>query len=154
MSKILKNYTFKGFGFDVLLKNISVKSIAGEDYPDININELKSITAKMLLTSRQRLTGYHIKFLRTYIQMSYDELSEQIHVPASTLRSWENKGSEFTGLSVNHEKAFRIMAINKILEEEKNKFHIEVALLEEFQTPFPPKALDIASDADSFISNV
>jgi DNA-binding transcriptional regulator YiaG len=153
MSKILDSYTFKGFGFDVILKNIAVKSVDGEEYPAVNLNELKNTTAKALLTSKQRLTGYQIKFLRTYLKMSYDEVAAEIHVAASTLRSWENKGADFTGLDVGHEKAFRIMAISKILEKEKSKFNIEVTLVKEFQSPAKMKALDITSSADSFVSN-
>ena len=140
MSKILDSYTFKGFGFDVILKNIAVKSVDGEEYPAVNLNELKNTTAKALLTSKQRLTGYQIKFLRTYLKMSYDEVAAEIHVAASTLRSWENKGADFTGLDVGHEKAFRIMAISKILEKEKSKFNIEVTLVKEFQSPAKMKA--------------
>ena len=153
MSKIVGSYTFKGFGFDVILKNIAVKSVDGEEYPAINLNELKKSTAKALLKSKQRLTGNQIKFLRTYLKMSYDEVAREIHVAASTLRSWENKGADFTGLDVDHEKAFRIMAISKILEKEKNKFNIEVTLVKEFQSPTKMKALDITSSADSFVSN-
>ena len=153
MSKIVGSYTFKGFGFDVILKNIAVKSVDGEEYPAINLNELKNSTAKALLKSKQRLTGNQIKFLRTYLKMSYDEVAREIHVAASTLRSWENKGADFTGLDVDHEKAFRIMAISKILEKEKNKFNIEVTLVKEFQSPTKMKALDITSSADSFVSN-
>lgn len=153
MGKIVDSYTFKGFGFDVILKNIVVKSVDGEEYPAINLNELKNTTAKALLRSKQRLTGHQIKFLRTYLKMSYDEVAGEIHVAASTLRSWENKGADFTGLDVDHEKAFRIMTINKILESEKSKFNIEVTLVKEFQAPTKIKALDITSSADSFVSN-
>lgn len=85
--------------------------------------------------------------------MSYDEVAAEIHVAASTLRSWENRGADFTGLDVGHEKAFRIMAISKILEKEKSKFNIELTLVKEFQSPAKIKALDITSGADSFVSN-
>ncbi len=153
MSKILSSYNFKGFGFDVILKNITVKKVDGEEYPAINLNEVKNTTAKALLTSKQRLTGYQIKFLRTYLRMSFDEVAEEIHVAASTLRSWENKGGEFTGFDVDHEKAFRIMAVNKILEKEKARFNIEVTLVKEFKSPAKLKALDTSLSTDFFVSN-
>lgn len=149
--KTLKTYIFKGFGFDVLLKNVAINSVDGEEYPNINMIELKMNTAKALLTNRQRLTGHQFKFLRSYLKMSFDEVSDKIHIPASTLRSWENKGADFTGLSVEQEKAFRILAINQILEQEKSKFNIEVTLVKEFQTPAQASALDISSNADSFV---
>jgi DNA-binding transcriptional regulator YiaG len=91
--KTLKTYTFKGFGFDILLKDVKIKFVDGEEYPEINMNELKGDTANALLTSKQCLTGHQFKFLRTYLKMSFDEISEKIHIPASTLRSWENRGT-------------------------------------------------------------
>ena len=149
--KTLKTYIFKGFGFDVLLKDVNVKSVDGEEYPDINMNELKTDTAKALLTNKQCLTGHQLKFLRTYLKMSFDEVSEKIHIPASTLRSWENKGTDFTGFGLEQEKAFRILAINQILEQEKSRFNIEVTLVKEFQSPAKVAALDISSTSDSFV---
>lgn len=137
----------------LFLKMLRSTSVEGEDYPNINMNELKTDTAKALLTNRQRLTGYQLKFLRTYLDMSFDQVSEKIHIPSSTLRSWENKGSDFTGLSLDQEKAFRILSINQILEQEKSRFNIEVTLIKEFQAPSKIVALDITSNADSFIVN-
>jgi DNA-binding transcriptional regulator YiaG len=151
--KTLKTYIFAGFGFDVLLKDVVIKSVDGEDYPNINMNELKNETAKALLGSKQSLTGHQLKFLRTYLKMSFDDVSSKIHIPSSTLRSWENKGGDFTGLSLEQEKAFRILAINEILDREKIKFNIEVTLIREFQSPSKVAALDISSTTDSFVDS-
>lgn len=154
MNKVLEAYTFKGFGFDVLLKNVVIKTSEGGDYPDINMNELKLLTAKALLHGKQRLNGYQLKFLRTFLKLSFDEVSNKIHVPASTLRSWENRGSEFTGLGIDQEKAFRIMTVNMIFESEKNSYDIEITLTKEFTSPKIQKALDIAANWDfSFLAN-
>ncbi len=142
--KTLETYIFKGFGFDVLLRDVSIKSVDGQEYPNIDMKELKTDTAKSLLTSKQSLTGYQLKFLRTYLKMSFDQLSEKIFIPSSTLRSWEGKGSDFTGLSLDQEKAFRILAINQIFDDEKNKFNVEVALLKEFLSPAVPITVDIS----------
>ncbi len=119
MSKILETYIFKGFGFDVLLKNVALRSVHGEEYPDINMNEVKLRTAKALLNSKQRINGYQLKFLRTFLTLSIDDVSHKIQVPASTLRTWENNGNDFTGLTIEQEKAFRILAIYRIIEVKK-----------------------------------
>lgn len=148
MSKVLETYTFTGFGFDVLLKNVVVKTVNGEEYPDINMNELKFLTAKALLRGPQRLTGYQLKFLRTFLKMSFDDVSKKNIAAASTLRSWENKGHEFTGLSLEQEKAFRIMAINRIFENEKNHYDISLALAKEFSAPKKQSPLDITENME------
>ena len=154
MSKIVNDYIFSGFGFDVLIQKAKISSADGEDYLDMNMNELKLLTAKALLMNKQRLNGYQFKFLRTFLKMSFDDVSDKIQIPASTLRSWENKGSEFTGLDIDHEKAFRIMTINKILEREKSNYDMELTLTKEFLSPKKMTALDIAASLDhSFASN-
>jgi DNA-binding transcriptional regulator YiaG len=148
--KKLKTYIFTGFGFEILLKDVVIKSVDGVEYPDINMSKLKNDTTRALLTSKQSLTGNQLKFIRTYLQMSLDELSAKIHIPASTLRSWENKGAAFTGLSIDQEKAFRILTINQILDKEKSTFSIEVTLAKEFMSPLKVAALDILSSAEKF----
>lgn len=154
MGKIRETYIFKGFGFDVLLKNVVINAFDGDEYPELNMNELKVNTAKALLKNHQRLNGYHFKFLRTFLKMSFDEVSEKIQVPASTLRSWEKRGTEVTGLSLEQEKAFRIMAINRILESEKSQYDMELALTKEFSSPKKQTALDIAATLDySYVSS-
>ncbi len=154
MSKVLETYTFTGFGFDVLLKNVVIKKVHGEEFPDINMNELKLMTAKALLRNQQRLNGNQLKFLRTFLKMSFDDVSKKILVASSTLRSWEGKGKDFTGLSLEQEKAFRIMAINKILDSEKSQYDMSLTLRKEFFTPKEQPALDLAANFDfSFVSN-
>ena len=155
MSKILKTYTFTGFGFNVLLKNVPVKDAHGETYPDINMNELKLMTAKALLKRPVRMVGFQIKFLRTFMRLSFDAVSEKIGVPASTLRLWETKGAEVTGLSLEQEKAFRIYVVNTILENERNQFDKELILTKTFSEPKKDsEILDVAANVDySFVSH-
>lgn len=149
MSKILSKYIFTGFGFDVLLKDIVIKKVDGEEYPDININELKLKTAKALLVMPVKMTGHQIKFLRTFLKLSYDDLSRKIDVPASTLRSWEKKGHETSGFSVEHEKLFRNYAIHSLFEIERSKMEKELILTKFFSEPQKnPGALDVAAVQD------
>lgn len=148
MSKVLETYTFTGFGFDVLLKNVVIKKVHGEEFPDINMNELKLMTAKALLRNQQRLNGNQLKFLRTFLKMSFDDVSKKILVASSTLRLWEGKGKDFTGLSLEQEKAFRIMAINKILDSEKSQYDMSLTLRKEFFASKEQSALDIAANLD------
>ncbi|HAZ11495.1 MAG: hypothetical protein A2X86_10955 [Bdellovibrionales bacterium GWA2_49_15] len=135
MSNIKEVFTFTGFGFDVLLHNVEIKKIHGEDYPDININEVKLLTAKGLIKGRERLTGKKLKFLRTFLKISYQTLSEIIDVPASTLRLWEEKGNEGTGLTVPQERQFRVYVLESLLNSEKKYLEKEIIMAESFDLP-------------------
>lgn len=143
MSRIEKTYTFKGFGFDVLLKNIEILEAHGEEYPNINMNQLKVYTAKVLLQSRERLTGFKLKFLRTFLKLSYQKLADIVDVPASTLKSWEDRGKEATGFSVPQERQFRLFSIESILNMEKQSLEKQIVMAEDFDMPTYDTPLDI-----------
>lgn len=147
MSKIKKTYTFSGFGFDVLLHNVEVKEAHGEEYPDININEVKLLTAKELLKSRERLTGKKLKFLRTFLKISYQTLSDIVDIPASTLRLWEEKGAEATGMSAAQERQMRIFTIESILNLEKRHIEKQIIMSESFEAP-SFETLDLGESQD------
>ncbi|KYG64709.1 hypothetical protein AZI86_10890 [Bdellovibrio bacteriovorus] len=149
MKTLVSKYIFKGFGFDVLLKNIFVETIEGEEFPEINMNDLKLHTAKALLIERQRLTGNQLKFLRTFAKLSFDDVAQRIRVPASTLRSWENRGKEFTGFSVEGERAFRVTLTNIIFDREKSRYDIELSLTKDFLSPSKNDAIDVYANLDS-----
>ena len=145
MTKFVEKYIFSGFGFDVLVRNAPVKSVDGDEFLDIDMNELKVITAKALLVNSQKFTGNQIKFLRTFLKLSHNSIADKIQVPASTLRSWEDKGSAVSGLSLEQEKAFRIFVIHSILDQEKNAMDIQLALTKDFERPERRSAIDLSS---------
>jgi DNA-binding transcriptional regulator YiaG len=143
MTKLQKQYIFTGFGFDVILHNVEIKESHGETYPDINLNEVKILTAKELVKSREKLTGKKIKFLRTFLKLSYINLSEIVDVPASTLRSWEEKGNEVTGLTDAEERQLRVTVIDSILDLEKKYFAKQIVMTEKFELPKKVKPVDL-----------
>jgi DNA-binding transcriptional regulator YiaG len=142
-----ENYIFTAFGFDVLIHNVEIKSVDGDEYPEINMNELKLLTAKELLKSRERLTGKKLKFLRTLIKISYQKLSEIIDVPASTLRLWEEKGNEPTGLSAAQERQMRVFVIEALFDLEKKHIEKQIIMSESFIAP-ETEILDLGSGQD------
>lgn len=131
--KLVKHYIFTGFGFDVLLENVEIKTVKGHEFPDIDMRELKLLTAKSIIRSKFKLTGKKLKFLRTFLGLSFQKLAEILDVPASTLRLWEDKGQEITGLSVAQERHFRIFAIESILGSEKRFFEKDIVMAEAFE---------------------
>ena len=148
MNTIVSEYIFTGFGFNVLLHNIEIKSIHGEEYPEINLNEVKLLTAKQLLVSRERLTGEKLKFLRTFMKVSLSSLGEIISAPASTIRSWEEKNEESTGMSVPQERQFRIYAIEHLLDQEKKHLEKGIIMAEDFDEPVTGATLDLKGTVD------
>ena len=143
MPTIKETYTFTGFGFDVLLHNVEIKEVHGETYPNIDMSEIKLLTAKELLKSRERLTGKKLKFLRTLLKLSYKKLSEIIDVPPSTLRLWEERDSDVTGPGVPEERQFRLFAIDSLFDLEKKYFEKKIIMTESFDNPSSERPVDL-----------
>ena len=81
------------------------------------------------------VTGKKLKFLRTFLKISYQKLSDIIDVPGSTLRLWEEKGNEATGMNAPQERQMRIFAIESILNLEKRHFEKQIIMSESFDAP-------------------
>jgi DNA-binding transcriptional regulator YiaG len=130
--KVEKNYVFTGFGFDVVILHVVLKTIAGEEYPDINMNELKINTAKSILLSDSPITGIQLVFLRSMLKYSPATLSGVIDVPASTIALWEKASKAPTGLSVAQERVLSLEVINNILGEERDLFSKKLGMVEKY----------------------
>nr|BFD66175.1 hypothetical protein HAGR004_11970 [Bdellovibrio sp. HAGR004] len=71
-----------------------------------------------------------------------------------SLFSWEDKGKEYTGLTPDQEKAFRMMVFNRILESEKSQYAMSTTLTKEFVAAKELSPIEVASNLDfSFVSN-
>ena len=112
MSNILKEYTFTAFGFPVLLHDVVIKETeCGEEYPDINIKELEVVVVKSLIKSSIPLSGAKLKFLRTFLKLSLRDLGQELGIPHSNIKLWEDNSGDKTGLGVVQEKQLKYLVL-------------------------------------------
>ena len=142
MGKKLENYVFKAFGFDVVLHNVEIKEAHGEAYPNINMNDLKLKTAKEIIKSKSSITGKKLKFLRNFLGLSFNELSNEINVPASTLRSWESKKD--LELKVSVERAMRMFFFRELKRKEDKEIEMMIVSTDRYEKDNEDELLDIA----------
>lgn len=142
MGKKVENYVFKAFGFDVVLHNVEINEAHGEAYPNINMNDLKLKTAKEIIKSKSSITGKKLKFLRTFLGLSFNELSNEINVPASTLRSWESKKS--LELKVSVERTMRMFFFRELKRKEDKEIEMMIVSTDKYEKDNEDELLDIA----------
>ena len=142
MGKKVENYVFKAFGFDVVLHNVEIKEAHGEAYPNINMNDLKLKTAKEIIKSKSSITGKKLKFLRNFLGLSFNELSNEINVPASTLRSWESKKD--LELKVSVERAMRMFFFRELKRKEDKEIEMMIVSTDKYEKDNEGELLDIA----------
>ncbi|MBI2522540.1 MAG: hypothetical protein HYV97_19120 [Bdellovibrio sp.] len=112
MGKMLKKYTFAGLGFPVLLHDVAVKETEdGEEYPDINMKELEQAVAKALIKGQVPLNGAKLKFLRKLLKLSLRELGQELGVPHTNIKLWEDNAKDKTGLEAAQEKQLKYLVL-------------------------------------------
>lgn len=98
--KIKKNFKYSGLGFPVILEEVIVETIEGEDYYHIDFQELKySFLILIMFNPNLDLIGGMLKFTRQSLELSMDEMAERMQVAKSTIAKWESKVEEKIKLS-------------------------------------------------------
>ena len=113
--KIMENYIFEGFGFPVVLHNVVVGKFEGEEYPELNYQELEFKTVQSLIASPKALTGNQFKFLRKFMKHSLREIADGIEVSHSQIKNWEEKTKEVTGMDSDLEKRFKNLTLTYLM---------------------------------------
>lgn len=86
--EIIENYTFKGFGFPVVLPFAVFKENSrGTLYLDMDMNELKD----RIITYPYAFTGAILKFTRDYLGISTIQMAAVLDVAQQTISNWEKK---------------------------------------------------------------
>ena len=117
--KILNKFIFEGFGFPIVLHNVVVEKYDGEEFPEINYNELRERTVKALIMSSKALTGAQLQFLRKYLNRSLRDLGEDLEVSHAQIKNWEDRSLEFTGMTQNQERKLKNHVLNYLISQEQ-----------------------------------
>jgi len=112
MKKTLKEYIFTAFGFPVLLNDVVIKETeSGEEYPDINMKLLEFVLAKTLIKSSVSFNGAKLKFLRKFLKLSLRDLGQELGVPHTSLKLWEENSKDKAGLTSSQEKQLKYLIL-------------------------------------------
>lgn len=110
--KVEYRYTESGLD-NVVLGGITVRETEDGDELIIlpAINMLHRAIAKALLELERSLTGKEIKFLRTEMGLTQEEMAEKLKVTRKTINTWE---SDKHGIDSNAEFVLRTLASEKL----------------------------------------
>ena len=123
MKRKMERFIFNAFGFPILLHDVPIgETESGEEYLDINMKILEEAVAKTLITSSVPLNGVMLKFLRNFLNLSLRELSNEIDVPHTSLKLWEDGVDKKTGLEENREKRLKYLILLHIQTKEQKEF--------------------------------
>ena len=110
-----KTVQFNGFGFPVLLVNVTTKKERGEILPDVNYQDMEQMLFEAVILKPARLSGAEVKFLRHHLDMSQAEFSKLLRVERSLVSKWEARDLRVTGMTA-HAEIFLRMKLVKIAD--------------------------------------
>ena len=150
-TKTVKNYTYHGLGFPIVIQDAKVvetKFGIGLD-PKLR-SKVKDYAIKALLTEISRYTGAQLKFIRKYLELTQQDFADKLGMGRTKVVSLENTNLELAPLSKGEIILIKAL-LSKGKEEKEHKRIRPKELLDscyklidlDFTRPMPIEALVI-----------
>ncbi len=136
---------YHGFGFPVVLRNVSMVRLRGAWVPDVNYELLQRALLRALAAKPARLSGGEVRFIRLAATMTLQEFGKRFGVTHPAVMKWERAGSRGTGMGWSTEKDIRLDVISR-LEEQPGRFF---KIYRELECQPTRKSAPLALDATS-----
>jgi hypothetical protein len=130
--KKIKNYKYMGFGFPVEIPMVEMILFRGEWTPKIDILELEIAVAKTIADAHFRLTGNHIKFIRSFMSLSLREFANTVFVSHVAVKKWESAENKQTAMSFSTEILIKFVLREFIRRRENKKLDETEIYLNQF----------------------
>jgi DNA-binding transcriptional regulator YiaG len=126
--KLIDEYTYNELGFPIILKNVLIIEDNGYQYPLINHEGMMMQAAYSLVLNHQKIDGARLHFIRRFLGMSLDEISEVIGgISKSTLHKWESDPTKVCDLSSEQLRRIYLELRNCIVFQIGKKLDREIA---------------------------
>ncbi len=120
--RIKKKYIDYSCGFPVVLINVPEIFILGEWVNEIDYEQLAKKILQHLAFQAFPLTGYEVKFIRHYFQMTTRQFSSLFHVAHTAITKWESHQDSSAQINWGTELAIRLFILDKFYKHPK-EFH-------------------------------
>lgn len=115
--KILKNYSYLGFGFPVELHDVEMIKIEGKWVPKLDLRKISHAVVKSLVLQKTKLTGNQIRFIRSYFSMSLRDFSKVVNESHAAVKKWEDFLDAPTSMDINIEVMLRLYLYKRTMEK-------------------------------------
>lgn len=143
--KSIATYTDHGFGFPVVLEDVSMIKVRGKWTPEIDYNLLAKEVLRCLAELDGRLTGNQVKFIRLQMEMTLEQFAKRLGLSHPAVLKWEKKGDAPTGMNWSNEKDIRLFIAMNLSKAKKPFFD----LYEFLETVTPERARKVKLEANT-----
>lgn len=106
--QITERFEYDGLGFPIVLLNVSMRTIRGEEVPDIDYNVLQRVVMENLSHKPVPLSGNEIRFIRQYLRMTLVEFAKHFGVTHAAVIKWEKTGNNLAKITPSTELYIRL----------------------------------------------
>lgn len=121
--KTIAKFEYDGLGFPIILLNVPLIEIRGCEVPDIDYNILQRIVLLALAQKPLPLSGNEVKFIRTYLEMTYTHFANKFGVTHASVIHWENAKNASAKITPTTELCIRLFILDEL--DAKNKLFRE-----------------------------
>src|SRR5690242_12655394 len=119
--KIIKNYTYTGLGFPIILHDIEMVKFEREFHPKIDDKKVADFAIKSLVTQKSRLTGHQIRFIRSYFSLSLRNFAKIVNESHMAVKKWEDYLDNPTSMDLNIEIMLRLYIYDQVIKSDRKK---------------------------------
>ena len=112
--KIQTKFIDYGLGFPVTLLDVPMVKFRGHWTPRIKYSVYHKDILLQLSRLDSRLTGAHVRFIRTYFEMTLQEFAKRFVVTHPAVIKWEGMGQKPTGMNWSTEKDIRLFIMDEL----------------------------------------
>ena len=114
---------YNGLGFPITLIDAPIRTVAGEEVLDIDMNKLQITVLKLLIFKTTPLTGEQLRFIRKFFGMSTTEFAKKFGMTHPTILKWEKNQN-----AINPATDFyiRLCVLQQIQEGDLKRLCVEV----------------------------
>jgi DNA-binding XRE family transcriptional regulator len=113
-TKIQKEFVDHGFGFPVILRDVTMIKVRGEWTPKVDYNRLSLCVLLALVEKPARLTGSEIRFIRHHFEMTLQAFAKRFDVSHVAVMKWEKTKNRPTAMNWSTEKDIRLHVLSKL----------------------------------------
>jgi hypothetical protein len=113
-TKKQKRFVYDGFGFPVVLCNVTMIKVRGAWTPKVDYNKLGQDVLIELAHKPARLTGNEVRFIRHWFEMPLTQFGRRFSVSHPAVLKWEEAKDEATTMKWSVEKDIRLFILDAL----------------------------------------
>ena len=120
--RIQSRFTYRGFGFPLLLRQVPMVRVRGTWTPDVNYNALAIRVLRAIAMKPARLIGAEIRLIRDFFSMTLQKFARRFGVTHPAVLKWEGAGTRTTSMSWAIEKDIRLEVLRRVSRPKGSSF--------------------------------